>query len=286
MAEGTATNPHTYPQGVPCWIDTAQPDPPAASRFYGELLGWSFHEAMPPGAPGSYLIAQRNGKDAAAIAPLADAATGGASAEWVTYIAVDDADAMAARAEELGGALLEPPQDAGPGGRYATVRDPSGAVFRLWQARRRIGSQINNTPGSWNFSDLHVPDVAAALGFYRELFGWTVADMGPDAGAMIGVPGYGDHLESTVDPDIRVRQADAPPGFADVIGGAVVAADGESPNWHVTFSVADRDASAAEAERLGGVVLARAEGVWAATARIRDPWGAEFTLSQFTGPAD
>src|SRR5260370_1025518 len=30
-----------YPHGVPCWIDTAQPDPEAAARFYGELFGWT-----------------------------------------------------------------------------------------------------------------------------------------------------------------------------------------------------------------------------------------------------
>ena len=36
---------------------------------------------------------------------------------------------------------------------------------------------------------------------------------------MIQVPGYGDHLAATVDPDIHERQATAPPGFADVIGG-------------------------------------------------------------------
>lgn len=288
MAEGTNENPHTYPQGVPCWIDTEQPDPAAASRFYGELLDWTFVEAMPPGAPGSYLIAQAVGgdgerKDAAAIGPAEGEAGPGV---WTTYIAVDDADAMAARAAELGGEIVEQPVDAGPGGRYATVRDPGGAVFRLWEARRRLGSQINNAAGSWNFSYLHVADPTAALPFYRDLFGWQVTDMGPDAGAMIGVPGYGDHLESTVDPDIRVRQADAPPGFADVVAQAEPSAPGETPQWHVAFSVADRDASAAAAERLGGTVVSREDGVWTLAARIRDPWGAEFTLSQFTGPGD
>ena len=29
-----------YEPGVPCWVDTVQPDPVAAGSFYGELLGW------------------------------------------------------------------------------------------------------------------------------------------------------------------------------------------------------------------------------------------------------
>jgi predicted enzyme related to lactoylglutathione lyase len=55
----------TYPHGVPCWIDTEQPDLAAASRFYGALFGWTFEDANPVGAAGSYLIAKLDGKDAA-----------------------------------------------------------------------------------------------------------------------------------------------------------------------------------------------------------------------------
>ena len=35
----------TYPHGVPCWIDTEQPDTAAAREFYGGLFGWRFEEA-------------------------------------------------------------------------------------------------------------------------------------------------------------------------------------------------------------------------------------------------
>ena len=31
-----------YPPGVPCWVDTQQPDPRAAMRFYEGLFGWEF----------------------------------------------------------------------------------------------------------------------------------------------------------------------------------------------------------------------------------------------------
>jgi hypothetical protein len=101
---------------------------------------------------------------------------------------------------------------------------------------------------------------------------------------MIRVPGYGDHLEATVDPDIRVRQAAAPPGFADVIGGAILAEPDEPPHWHVTFTVADRDRDAELAQSLGATVVRTAETPWTKTAQLRDPQGAALTISQFAPP--
>ena len=41
--------------GVPCWVDTSQPDPEAATDFYGGLFGWEFEDRMPEGADGRLL---------------------------------------------------------------------------------------------------------------------------------------------------------------------------------------------------------------------------------------
>ena len=59
---------------------------------------------------------------------------------------------------------------------------------------------------------------------------------------------------------------------------------GETPRWHVTFTVADRDDSAATAERLGATVVSSSDNMWTKDALVRDPQGAEFTVSQFTPP--
>ncbi len=37
-----------YPPGVPCWVDTLQPDPEAATRFYAALFGWQITAASWP----------------------------------------------------------------------------------------------------------------------------------------------------------------------------------------------------------------------------------------------
>jgi len=269
----------TYPHGVTSWIDTEQPDLEAARAFYGGLFGWRMTDAQPRDAPGTYLVATIDGQDVAAVAP-----TPAAAAKWNTYVAVDNADATATAVTANGGAILAQPDDAGPAGRAATCADPFGAEFRLWQAGRRLGVQRANSPGAWNFSDLYTPDRDAAMAFYTPLFGWRAADLDQGAGTMLQVPGYGDHLAATVDPDIHERQASAPAGVADVIGGLVVIGAGETPRWHVTFTVADRDGSAATAERLGATVVSSSDNMWTKDALMRDPQGAEFTVSQFTPP--
>lgn len=294
----TDQTPRSYPQGVPSWIEARHPDPEAARAFYGGMFGWDLEERVPPGAPGSYSIASIGGRDVGAIASSDDPAT------WTTYIAVDDADAVAARVVELGGTAAAP-QDAGPGGsagRGVDCVDPRGAAFGLWQARDRLGAQHINSPGGWVFSDLRSPEPERAIAFYERLFGWQVSDVHEGPSAMIRLPGYGDHLARTSDPDIRTRQVGAPEGFADVIGALARTGDGDDggsstaggsgtdgdsahDDWHVSFSVADRDEAAARAERLGGRLLGTWEGFWTRAAELQDPQGATFRVTQFAPSA-
>ena len=57
-------------------------------------------------------------------------AAGGGPARWTPDFWVHDADAAAAHAERLGGAILSPPPETG-GGRTAVLADPAGAVFSV-----------------------------------------------------------------------------------------------------------------------------------------------------------
>ena len=273
------TEVRTYPAGVTSWVDIECGDVDAAKAFYGGIFGWTFEDAAPPSAPYRYVIAQLDGKDAAGIGGPFDRAV------WNTYVAVDDAAAAAERVTRAGGKILEPPTPAGQAGISVACADPFGVQFSLWQAKNRMGAQVTNAPGSWNFSDLHAADPAASAAFYTDVFGWSIDDIG--YAIMIRRPGYGEHLAATVDPDIFERQSGdfVPPGFSDAIGWLAPAGDTETPNWQVSFTVADRDDTVAAAERLGGIVLASNDSEWTKSAVIRDPQGAEFTASQFTPPS-
>ena len=67
-----------YPSGVPCWVDTAQPDLPAALEFYGALLGWEFAGPgpMPGDPPGEYHVARIRGRDVAGISSVPNGRAG------------------------------------------------------------------------------------------------------------------------------------------------------------------------------------------------------------------
>jgi predicted enzyme related to lactoylglutathione lyase len=285
MADSRTTR--TYPHGVPSWIDLETQDVDTAIAFYRDLFGWRFTEQLPPGAPGRYAVASVDGTDATAVAAIGTPAAGfDGEVTWHTYLAVDDVDAAAARVTVLGGVVSSPPESVGPpgqpAGRMARIVDAQGAPSRLWQAGTRLGAQVANVPGTWNFSNLFTPDVDRALTFYGPLLGWERTD---DLGAgMARVPGYGDYLARTIDPGIHERQEHVPPGFADVVAG-VLQAEGPA-RWSVTFTVADRDRSVAEAERAGATVVATEDSEWTKEATIRDPFGAELVLAQFDPPEE
>jgi uncharacterized protein len=84
-----------YPHGVPCWVDTRQPDPEAAVAFYGDLFGWRFEERTPTASSQRYFVAQLRGRDVAGVGSQRDEAP--PSPVWTTYVWVDSADEAAAK---------------------------------------------------------------------------------------------------------------------------------------------------------------------------------------------
>jgi len=271
-----------YIPGVPCWVDTSQPDPEAAARFYGGLFGWELENAMPEGSGGAYFMARLGGGDVAAVSGIPDGAP--RMATWNTYIWVDSADDTAAAVRSAGGTVMTEPFDVMDAGRMAVFADPEGAVFCVWQAGRHRGSQVVNEPGSVNFNNLNTRDAAGAKAFYGAVFGWRTLDLG--GGEAWTLPGYGDHLERN-DPGLRERTAElgGPEGFVDVVASLNPIPDdqpGTPPHWGVTFASADADADAAKAAELGGtVVVAPFDAPWVRMTIITDPQGATFVASQF-----
>ena len=271
-----------YMPGVPCWIDTGQPDPEAAVSFYGGLFGWNFVDVMPAGSGGKYFIARLRGRDVAAVGSQSEG--GPPMPVWNTYVWVDSADEAASNVKAAGGRVLTEPFDVMNAGRMAVCADPEGAAFCLWQAKEHKGARIVNEPGSLNFNTLNTRDAEGAKSFYGSVFGWETLGLG-DA-AMWRLPGYGDFLERS-EPGLRQRMAEtgAPEGFEDVVAALNPIADdqGDVPaHWSVTFAVDDADATADRAAALGGkVVVPPFDAPWVRMTVITDPQGATFTASKF-----
>jgi predicted enzyme related to lactoylglutathione lyase len=169
----------------------------------------------------------------------------------------------------------------------AVCADPHGAAFSLWEAGAHKGAQLVNAPGSWNWSDLHTDDVDGAKAFYGAVFGWDWTDLefGSSRATMWRRPGYGDVL-AEADPGIRQRQAaaGAPAGFEDAIGWLIALSDdAPAPHWAVTFAVDGTDAVADRAAALGATILAAPfDAGPTRIAVLRDPQGAEFSISTYT----
>jgi uncharacterized protein len=113
--------------------------------------------------------------------------------------------------------------------------------------------------GTPSYVDIGSPDPDATAAFYSALFGWTVNDLGPDAG------GY------------KMAQIDGD----DVAGIGPQQAPGP-PYWTTYFTVDDADAAAKAVEAAGGSVLAPGMDVMDAgrMAVCMDPNGAAFSVWQ------
>jgi predicted enzyme related to lactoylglutathione lyase len=272
-----------YIPGVPCWIDTSQPDPEASVPFYAGIFGWELEDVMPPGSPAKYFIGRIRGGDVAALSSLPEGAP--QVATWNTYIWVAGADETAAKVRDAGGTVVMEPFDIMDSGRMAAFADPEGAMFCAWQPKEHRGARIVNEHGSLNFNNLATRDVDGAKAFYGAVFGWQVLplDGGQQAWAL---PGYGDHLEER-DPGLRKRVAEfgGPPGFEDVVASLNPIGPDQrdvQPHWSVTFGVDDADAVAAKATELGGTLIAPPfDAPWVRMSVIADPQGATFIASQF-----
>jgi predicted enzyme related to lactoylglutathione lyase len=269
-----------YPPGVPCWVDTLQPDPAAARDFYGPLFGWEFagSDPMPGDLPGVYFVARVDGRDVAGIGSRPDPGVPPVPS-WNTYIRVDSADDVVARATAAGARLIAGPLDALPVGRRAVLVDPVGAAFGVWEAQARAGAQLINQPRTWAMSSLHAPEPDAAQAFYGAVFGWQPEPFGPPGSEMTlwRLPGYvGGEPDQPVPRDVVAVMAPPDDPDADV-----------PPHWNVNFWVGDTDATVEQAARLGGkVVVPAMDTPGFRSAVLSDPRGAVFSISQLVaGPA-
>ncbi len=280
-----------YPAGVPCWIDLVQPDLDATMAFYAGLFGWTFEMRTPEGAPARYAYARLDGATVGGVGTPAPAEAN--QGNWTHYVSVESVDDTATAVASSGGRILTPPTDIPRSGRVALCADPEGAAFGLWQPSELHGAQAVNAAGSWNFSELHTGDPAGAERFYGAVFGWTLSSFAVGDGQTAGfwrLAGYGDFLAER-DPEIRDRQraGQAPEGFADAVAVLQPLGSeerGGEARWTVTFAVADAAAATSRAVELGATVVTPLfDAPYTRMSVVRDPQGAELTLSEYRPPA-
>lgn len=221
------------------WYELITPDMDGAKAFYGALVGWTAQD-MPP-MPGSepYSVMSAGGNGVAGMMNLGAAMKAeGMPPNWTGYLCVDDCDATAAKIGTLGGSVVREPMDIPGIGRFAVVRDPSGAVFIVMKPTPPDGGRAAPDPtalGQIGWHELMSGEVGPTFDFYAQLFGWTKAealDMGP-----MGTYQLFDNQDGQV--GAMMKKPDEAP----------------MPYWLFYFRVADIDTAARTIAAKGGQVI-------------------------------
>lgn len=248
------------PEGTPCWADAMFGDVEGAKRFYGEVLGWTFGEAS--SQYGNYTQAYADGRAVAAVVPPMPGQEG--HSQWCLYFASPDAAATAARIRGNGGEVLLEPMQVGDFGTMCLAREPSGAVFGVWQAGRHEGFEATAVPGAYCWAEVFTREPEKADAFLTAVFGYTAKRIEDEAVdfRMFDVGG------ETVLGRMRMTE-DFPPEVP--------------PYVNVYFTVADCDEAVARATKLGGVLrFGPMDSPFGRVAAIGDPQGANFSVIDIT----
>ena len=248
------------PQGAPCWADAMFTDVEGAKSFYGDVLGWTFGEST--SEYGNYTQAYADDQAVAAVVPPMPGQEG--QPQWCLYFASPDAAATAERIRDNGGEVLMEPMQVGEFGTMCLAREPSGAVFGVWQAGSHEGFDATAVPGAYCWAEAFTRDPDRTDAFLTAVFPYRAKRIADDA---IDFRMF-DIGEETVLGRMRMTD-DFPP---------------EVPSYiNVYFTVDDCDAAVARAGELGGVLrFGPMSSPFGRFAALSDPQGANFSVIDVT----
>lgn len=117
--------------GALTWNELQTRDLDAATAFYSAVFGWRWE----PMDDSDYLVGHldtKSGDDTSNCGAMTmpPGVPEQMPSMWIVYFAVADCDESVATAQELGGSVVMPAMEMGPG-RFAGISDPGGAVFFL-----------------------------------------------------------------------------------------------------------------------------------------------------------
>lgn len=252
------TNPQPAPPGTPCWADLWTSDPDAVRGFYSRLFGWTALEPSPEF--GGYWMFDRDGSPTAGgMGPMGDTPP---SNTWKPYFSTPDIDATLKAAEAAGATSLGGAMPVADLGVQAVLSDPTGAQFGLWQPGTFSGFEVVGEVGSPSWFELHTRDHAAAVSFYRDLFGYGIT--------------------AVSDTDEFRYFTFRSPGSEEDRGGIMDSArwlSGGGDHWDIYWQVDDAGAAAEKVKSLGGSVEQGPDQTpYGVLVLASDPAGAQFKL--------
>ncbi len=249
----------SYAHGQFSWVDLMTTDMDGASGFYRQVFGWDRQDQDTQGGP-PYAMWHMGDAAVGGMGEIgAEMQAAGMPPVWNSYVTVDDAEAVTARVEGLGGKVTMPVMQIMDAGWMAFLADPEGAQFAIWQKNTHPGSGICNEPGSLCWNELATRDVDRACEFYGALLGWTFNDM----------------------PNAHTRYVAAHVG--EGMNAGIMQMDeewGDMPShWMVYFATDDADAASERVTQAGGKVCHGPFDIPVGRmAVLNDPQGAVFSI--------
>ena len=142
------------------WHDLMTTEPEASEAFFTELFGWQVKEVDK--GPEPYRMLSSDGTDIGGIVALAK--THGVPSHWIAYVAVDDVNAAAERAQAGGGETVVPPTEIKNVGKFTVLKDPTGGFISAWKSAGPYPAENDDpTPaGRFIWEELLTTDVDAA----------------------------------------------------------------------------------------------------------------------------
>lgn len=254
-------NPQGIPAGAPCWIDLLTSDMKKSREFYTALFGWSY-DVGDEEKYGGYTMAFKDGKSVAGLMQSREDGDGYPDM-WTTYLRVDDIAATIGAAKSAGAMVYMEPMDVPEQGKMAMLGDPSGASIGLWEFGGHTGFQLHEENGAAAWHELHSKDYAAAVSFYRDVFGLDTSVMSDS-------------------PEFRYTNlVEGEKELAGIMDAAAFLPDEVPSNWQLYFQTDDVDAAIASALALGATIINPAEeSPYGKVAGLSDCTGAMFKLVQ------
>ncbi len=166
------------------WTDLSSYDVAASRTFYEAIFGWKTYdmgrmEAGPDDRFGmdqvTYCIATLGDRPAAGIFDMPPFFQEIKMPPfWMSYLAVDDIEAVVARAKAIEGVVVDVEPTPFGEGTMALIRDPLGAGFTCYDGPD-IDSKGDGTEyGRMVWNELITDSIAAVDHFYREVLGLNV----------------------------------------------------------------------------------------------------------------
>ena len=239
------------------WFDCMTTDPDAAVAFYTAVTGWQTQVWNAGGQP--YTMWAAGDRLIGGVMRMPPGAE--APPHWMSHIGTPDVDTTVVRAQAMGAKVWVKPTEIPTVGRFSVLSDPYGAIFSAFTPSNPQPPESAPAIGDITWHELGTSDVAGALAFYGELFGWTAGtamDMGPN-----GI--YQLYKRGTKDIGGMYLKPAEMPG---------------PPGWLYYIRVSDLEAAMAQTKEQGGQVLIGPHEVPGGDriAICRDPQGASFAV--------